>query len=120
VLLLLAFSTGLTLFLAVSLLYTARYFLRREAALVDRLLKQNGIQPVVIEREKVVKLPDPELAPMSAEDEAFFVDDIKEELEQIYPEIARMSHTEAKRRYAGDWARMQKRLQAERAPLRAD
>jgi hypothetical protein len=109
-----------TLLLAVCLVYTASFFLKREGVLIDRLLKQAGVQPVVIEREKVVKLPDPEIQPMTWQDEAFFIDDIKEELEQSYPEIARMSHSEAKARYAHEWMRVQKRLQAERTPLRAD
>lgn len=109
-----------TLLLAVCLVYTARFFLKREGELVNRLLKQAGVQPVVIEREKVVKLPDPEIQPMTWQDEAFFIDEIKEELEQVYPEIARMSHSEARARYAHDWARVHKRLQAERMPLRAD
>jgi hypothetical protein len=108
-----------TLLLAVCLVYTARFFLKREAEYINRLLRQAGVQPITIERERVVKLPDLEIQPLSAEDEAFFIDEIKEELEQIYPEIARMSHAEAKARYARDWANMQKRLQAERAPLRA-
>lgn len=115
-----AFLAGFTLLLAVCLVYTARFFLKREAEYINRLLKQGGVQPITIERERVVKLPDPEIQPMTPEDEAFFIDDIKEELEQVYPEIARMSHAEAKARYSRDWANMQKRLMAERMPLRAE
>lgn len=109
-----------TLLLAACLVYTASFFLKREGKLVDRLLKQGGVAPITIERERVVKLPDPEIPPMTPEDEAFFVDEIKEELEQQYPEVARMSHADARTRYPHDWARMQKRLQAERMPLRVD
>jgi hypothetical protein len=117
--LLCSFLAGSTLLLAVCLVYTAKYFLQREAMLVDRLLKQGGIAPVVIEREKVVKLPDPEIQPMTWQDEAFFTDDIKEELEQVYPEAARMSHGQAKERYVHDWQTIEKRLREQRTPLRA-
>lgn len=110
-----------------SILLTAWFFLRREdkwrereMALVDRLLKQGHVQPVTIEREKVVRLPDPETPTETWIDQAFFEDDVKEELEQMYPEVARMSHGEAKTRYAHDWRRVQERLRAERAPIRAD
>lgn len=107
------------LFLTVCLVYTVRFFLKRESELVNRLLKQAGVQPVVIEREKVIKLPAPEIQPMSPMDEAMFIDDIKEELEQVYPEVARMSHTQAKERYAHDWRHIEQRLREQRTPLRA-
>ena len=115
-----AFLACINLLLAVCVVYTARFFLKREGVLVDRLLKQGGVAPVVIERERVVKLPDPETPPLSAEDEAFFIDAVKEELEQIYPEVARMSHAEAKNRYPFDWAHIQKQLREQQTPLRAD
>ena len=109
-----------TLLLAVCLVYTAHFFLKREGVLVDRLLKQAGVAPVVIERERVVKLPDPEIQPMTAQDEAFFIDDIKEELEQVYPEVARMSHMQAKERFAHDWRHIEQRLREQKTPLRVD
>ncbi len=109
-----------TLLLAVCLVYTARFFLKREGVLIDRLLKQAGVAPVVIEREKVVKLPDPEIQPETWIDAAFFQDDVKEELEQVYPEVARMSHTQAKERYAHDWRHIEQRLREQRTPLRAE
>lgn len=106
--------------LAACLVCAARFFLKREGELVNRLLKQGGIQPVVIERERVVKLPDPEIQPLSPQDEAFFIDDIKEELEQVYPDAARMSHSQARERFSHDWRIIEKRLRQERAPLRVD
>jgi|SRR5262245_61578129 len=91
----------------------------REMALVDRLLKQGHIPAVEIERERVVKLPDPEIQPPTWIDQAFFIDEIKEELEQVYPEAARMSHSEAEQRYPYDWRAIQQRLHEEKTPLRA-
>ena len=90
----------------------------REMALVDRLLKQAHIAPVTIERENVIKLPDPEIQPPTWQDEAFFIDDIKEELEQIYPEAARMSHKEAMALYTKDWQRIGRQLREQRTPMR--
>ena len=91
----------------------------REMALVDRLLKQAHVAPVTIERENVIKLPDPEIQPPTWQDEAFFIDDIKEELEQVYPEAARMSHAEAKMRWPHEWRATAQRLREEQTPLRA-
>lgn len=117
----------LILVLACGLVLQARLFHQREdkwrereMALVDRLLKQGHVQPVTIEREKVVRLPDAEAPTETWIDQAFFEDDVKEELEQIYPEVARMSLSDAKTRYAHDWRRVQERLRAERAPIRVD
>lgn len=90
----------------------------RERVLVDKLLKQGHLTPVEIQRETVVKLPDPEIQPASFIDEAMFVDDVKEELEQVYPEAARMSHVEAMHRYSKDWQRIAKRLKEEATPMR--
>ena len=121
------FLAGLVLLLAACLVCAAIVFLhrdrewrKREIALIDKLLKQAHIPPVQIERERVVKLPDAEIPPPTWIDQAFFEDEIKEELEQVYPEVARMSHAEARSRYAMEWGRIQKQLQAERMPLRAE
>lgn len=117
----------LLLVLACGLVLQARYFHKREdkwrereMALVDRLLRQGHVAPVEIQRENVVKLPDPETPTETWIDQAFFEDDIKEELEQQYPEVARMSLSDTKTRYAHDWRRVRERLQAERAPIRTD
>jgi hypothetical protein len=91
----------------------------RERALVDRLLRQAQVQPVEIQRERVVKLPDAEIQPASWIDESMRLDEIKEELEQVYPESAHMSHTEAQQRYGADWSRIAKKLREEATPLRA-
>lgn len=91
----------------------------RERVLVDRLLKQSHVPPLEIQREQVVKLPDPEIQPASWVDQSFMIDDVKEELEQIYPEAARMSHAEAQTKYSKDWQRIAKKLKEESTPLRA-
>lgn len=128
------FSCINTLLLAVGFILAARFFSRREnqwiereekwrereRVLVDRLLGQAHVRPVEIQREKVVKLPDPEVTPPpSWIDEAFAVDEVKEELEQFYPEAARMTHAQARSAYPAEWARIQKRLKEEATPLRA-
>lgn len=119
--------TLLILLLACGLVLQARFFLKREEdwrkremELVNRLLKTAQVQPLTIERERVIKLPDPELPPLSPVDQAFFQDDIKEELEQVFPEAARMSHSMAQHRFPREWRAIEQRLQAERLPLRAD
>lgn len=91
----------------------------RERVLVDRLLRQGNVPPVEIQREHVVKLPDPEIQPTSWIDESFRIDDIKEELEQVYPEAARMGHAEAQARYSKEWQRIANKLKEEATPLRS-
>ena len=120
------FLLALVLLQAACLICAAYIFLKREdkwrereMALVDRLLKQAHVPPVQIERENVIKLPDPEIQPASWIDQAFFEDEIKEELEQIYPEIARMSHRQARETYPKDWQSIERRLQEQNTPLRA-
>jgi len=125
--LVLTFLVVVNLLLAVSLLYAARFFLKREdgwrqreMVLIDRLLKQAHVAPVAIERENVIKLPDPEVQPETWIDQAFFTDEIKEELEQVYPEVARMTHNQAKDRYAAEWRRIEQHLRERQTPLRAE
>ena len=117
----------LLLILAGGYILLARYFftligeLRQEnRELLSRLLLKNNIEPLVIERERVVKLPDPETQPeRTAVDEAFRMDEIKEMLEESFPDAAFMTHEEAKEAYARDWARLEKRWDEARTPLRA-
>jgi hypothetical protein len=96
-----------------------REWREREMGLVDRLLKQGQVATLTVDREKVVKLSDPEIQPASWIDDAFMIDSIKEELEQIYPEAARMSHAEAQARYAKEWQGIARKLKEEATPLRA-
>ncbi len=91
----------------------------RERVLVDRLLRQGSVAPVEIQRENVVKLPDPEIQPASWIDESFRLDDIKEELEQVFPEAALMSHSEAQARYSREWNQIARKMKEESTPLRA-
>jgi hypothetical protein len=124
--LVLSFLSVVAVALAASLTLAARFFIRREREwnerhweLVNRLLKQAHVPPLTVERERVVKLPDPEIQPASFIDDAFFVDDVKEELEQIYPEVARMTHAEAQARYAKEWESIAQKLRKQQTPLRA-
>jgi hypothetical protein len=90
----------------------------REFQLIDRLLKKEHVQPLEVQREHVIKIPDPEIAPMSWQDEAMRLDEIKEELEQIYPEVTHMDHETARATYASDWKRIQKQLTEENTAMR--
>lgn len=60
-------------------------FRAREDLLIDRLLVKSGNSPL-IERERVVKLPDPEVKQPSWIEEAFRLDGIMEEAERLLPE----------------------------------
>lgn len=93
---------------------------KRERELIDRLLKTANVKPLepTIEREKVLKIPDPEVPPPNWIDAAFLEDEIKEEIEQLYPEAAHMSHADAKRTYTADWSSAEARLKMLKAPLR--
>lgn len=92
----------------------------RERQLIDRLLKQAQVPPLEIQRERVLKLPDPELTPTAETwvDAAMREDDVMEEIEYLFPEAARLGPTLAKERYAQDWKRIEKRIIEQRTPLR--
>lgn len=125
-------SVNLVLSLAclVILAFQARAFSKRE----DRWWKREeelrnqlwelagGKKPVVkIEREKIIKVPDPEGQPpaMNEWDAALFNDGVKEEVEQLHPNARGMSIAQVKAKYPHDWKRAEEALRAERAPLRA-
>jgi hypothetical protein len=94
---------------------------KREAEYINRLLVQGHVAPLPIEREKVIKVADPD-TPVLAEtwvDAAFREDDIREDIEQLYPEAAHMTLDAIKRDYAADWKRFEKRALEQRTPLRA-
>lgn len=92
----------------------------RERQLVDRLLRQAHVPPLEIQREQVLKIPDPELAPTAETwvDQAWLRDSIKEEIEQIYPVTRSMSEIDVMHVYASDWRAIERRLKEEQTPLR--
>ena len=93
----------------------------REWKLTDALLKQAHVKPLVqVESAPVVKIPDPEaLPPLTWLEQCTMEDMIKEEIEQIYPEAARMSAAEAKVRFAHEWRDFERKAMLERVPLKA-
>lgn len=97
-----------------------REYKRREAELVDKLLKQAHIAPISkpVEVENVVKLPDPELPPLSWQDQAIRDDDILEDLELRFPEVRGMTPEQAKLLYPADWKALEWAWDAAHTPLR--
>lgn len=97
-----------------------REYKRREAELVDKLLKQARIAPLSrpIEQESVVKLPDPELPPLTWQDQAIRDDDILEDLEQKFPEVRGMTPEQAKLLYPADWKALEWAWDEAHTPLR--
>ena len=123
------------LVLAVGIALTARFFLGREELLkenhlarerelegrnkdlLNRLLLKNNVQPVGIEFEKTLKLPDPDTQFHTPLDEVYLRDEIKEEIEQLRPDAREMSAEEVESRWPDLWKRAHKQLMDERAPL---
>ena len=75
---------------------------KRERALLDRLLVKSGNSPL-IERERVVKLPDPEVKQPSWIEEAFQMDGIMEEAERLLPEARGQTPEWVRDMYPGVW-----------------
>ena len=96
---------------------------RRDQELRDQMwVMAGGKKPsVVFEREKIIKIPDPEAAPqpMTSWDAAIFNDEVKETLEQIHPEAAGMAVSQVKARWPQEWQAIEARIREERRPLRA-
>lgn len=92
----------------------------RERELTDRILAQAGVKPLIrIDREQIIKVPDPEAAPAETWEEAWHRDDlIKEEIEQVYPEAARLSIAELKTAHPNEWLRFETMLKEQKTPLR--
>ena len=133
----LVFSIAITIFLAVGIALTVRFFLNRESTLnaewrareeewrtrekrlTDELLRYAHVPALEVRQERVVKIPDPETAPMLNDiDLVFYLDDIKEDLEQSEPDAVNMSVEQAKAAYPIMWAEMERQYKAARQPLR--
>lgn len=115
----------LILLLACGYTLQARTFYRREEGwrqrerqLVDRLLRQANVAPLEVERIKTLQIDDNPSPNKSPIDEAFEVDDLKEELEQLHPDAQWMSVEQAKAAYPQEWREIGARLEAKRQPLR--
>lgn len=93
----------------------------RERKLIDQLLTNNGQKPLVrYEREQVVTVPDPNAPQLETPwDRAFFESEIVEEIEHamgLSPQS--LTVDQAKAQYPREWKEYERRLRAEKAPLR--
>ena len=119
---------GITLLLlAGGYIPLARYFFllladerRKNQELLNRLLIRGNVEPIIVEREQVVKLPDPEAGPARRTwvDEAYRLDEIKEMLEEAHPDAAEMTAEEAMHAYQRDWAHLERLWDEQHTPLR--
>ena len=90
----------------------------REQQLVDKLLIKSGYSPLV-EREQVVKIPDPEVRQPDFIELAFREDAIMEEVEMMNPEMQGRGADYVKQLYPGLWAEAEKRFQTAHMPMRS-
>ena len=89
----------------------------REQELVERMLAKSGFAPLV-EREQVIKLPDPEVKQPDFIEMAFREDGIMEEVEQINPEMAGRGAEYDKQVYPSIWDEAERRYNSINAPMR--
>ena len=89
----------------------------REQELVERMLAKSGFAPLV-EREQVIKLPDPEVKQPDFIEMAFREDGIMEEVEQINPEMAGRGAEYVKQVYPSIWDEAERRYNSMNAPMR--
>ena len=126
---------SLLVFLAVERSTTAReYFEERErwyrrekelqaqnVELLNRLLYRNAVEPLPVgelrEREQTLKLADIDTPVLTPVDEALFVDDVLEEMEQHRPELRGQTAEDARAQYPGLWAQMEQVVKARSVPL---
>lgn len=91
----------------------------RERELIDTYLRKQGVTPLSVQADAVLKLQDAEAAPArSWIDDAMRRDEIKERLEETYPDAAWIDADEAQARWADEWKRLEKRWEEEHTPLR--
>jgi hypothetical protein len=116
---------GLVLLLAAALALQSWLFYRREEGwrererqLVDRLLRQARVEPLEVRRVRTLEIEETSEPNKSPIDEAFEMDDVKEELEQLHPEAHGMTVEQAMMLYPQEWREIEARLQARRRPLR--
>ncbi|TXH51085.1 MAG: hypothetical protein E6Q97_19140 [Desulfurellales bacterium] len=120
-----------------SLIWTARFFLQREAQiradwqnaeqdwrarekrLTDELLRYAHVPPLAVEQQRVAKIPDPDVTPFLSDiDDAMRADDIKEDVEQLHPEAVGMTPDEVKALWPMEWRAAEANWNAVREPLR--
>jgi len=92
----------------------------RERELVDRILKQVNVKPIVQHQvEKVVVHPDPEVAPLSPIDLEWRKVEIIEDIEHFHPELTGITAERLERDYAPIWQKYADRYAEAHTPLRA-
>lgn len=90
----------------------------REQKLIDKLLTKSGFAPL-LEREEVIKIPDPEVRQPSFIEEAFRLDAIMEEVEQINPEMKGRDADYVQQLYPEVWRQAESRYMGIHGNLRA-
>lgn len=92
---------------------------QRERVLIDRLLQRNGVVPLAVERENVLRLADLEQQTAETiEQVALREDMILEELEQVAPGARGLTPADARELFPEHWQRLRVRFDEERTPLR--
>lgn len=91
---------------------------QREQQLIDKLLSKSGYSPL-IEREQVVKLPDPEVKQPDFIELAFKEDSIMEEVELMNPDMAGRGADYVKQIYPSLWEEAEKRYNTLHNPMRS-
>lgn len=89
----------------------------RESKLLDRFLVTKGVAPVEADRPGVVKFPDPDTPALSAADELWRLDEIKQMMEEREPGVALMYLDEARAKFPDLYAACEQRYEDEHAPL---
>jgi len=117
----------LCLFLACGYFLQARTFYRREETwrererqLVDRLLRKANVEPLEVQRSRVLQIDDDPTPNKSPIDEAFLADEVKEDLEQLHPDVAWMSIEQARARFPQEWRQIEAKLEKRRQPFRVE
>lgn len=90
----------------------------REQQLIDKLLTKSGYSPL-IEREQVVKIPDPEIRQPDFIELAFREDAIMEEVELMNPEMQGRGADYVRQLYPGLWSEAEQRYRNAHIPMRS-
>ena len=90
----------------------------REQQMVDKLLSKSGYSPLM-EREQVIKLPDPEVKQPDFIELAFREDAIMEEVEFINPEMRGRNADYVQQLYPDLWRQAEERYTGIHAPLKS-
>lgn len=90
----------------------------REQQMVDKLLSKSGYSPLM-EREQIIKLPDPEVKQPDFIELAFREDAIMEEVEMMNPGMAGRGVEYVKQMYPSLWEEAEKRFNTLHNPMRS-